>query len=92
MSANALARLAGVAPHTVLNLESGADFRASSMEALESTLRAKGVLFSSKGHVGVKMVWAPGSRPENAQIREAVLGVLNADRATRNQAPFVEID
>jgi len=37
------------------------------------------------------MVWGGQGRPERAEIREAVLAVLNAQRATRGQAPFIDL-
>jgi DNA-binding XRE family transcriptional regulator len=91
MSVNALAKLAGVAPNTVWAIEQGADYKQSSMAALESALRDRGVLFAGP-HVGVKMVWADGTRPASVEVREAVLAVLNASRKAKGQAPFVDLE
>ena len=68
-----LAKLAGVAPNSIWAIERGADFKASTMQALESTLRDAGLLFAP-GRVGVKMHWIQG-RPESAEIRAGVLGL-----------------
>lgn len=39
LSVNALGRLADVAPNSILNIEAGKDFKASTMAALEKTLK-----------------------------------------------------
>lgn len=90
LSLNALAKLAGVATNTVLNIEEGADYKQSSMAALEGALRDRGVLFAGP-HVGLRMQWADGTRPENAAVRESVLAVLNAQRKAKGQAPYIDL-
>ena len=85
-----LAKLAGVAPNSIWAIERGADFKASTMQGLESTLRDAGVLFAP-GRVGVKMHWIQG-RPESAEIRAGVLGIINAERKSRGQAPYVDME
>jgi hypothetical protein len=83
-----LAERAGVALNTVKAVENGAD--CSTMQALEDTLKANGVLFAP-GRVGVKMVW-PNGRPASREVREAALAVLNADRKAKGQAPFIALE
>jgi DNA-binding XRE family transcriptional regulator len=85
-----LAKLAGVAPNSIWAIERGADFKASTMQALESTLRDAGLLFAP-GRVGVKMHWIQG-RPESAEIRSGVLGIINAERKSRGQASYVDME
>ena len=82
--------MAGIATNTVVNIEEGADYKQSSMEALETTLRERGVLFAGE-LVGVRMVWTEGSRPESAQVREAVIDVLNAQRKADGKAPLIDM-
>lgn len=90
LSVNALARAAEVAPNSILNIEDGRDFKASTMEALEAALKAEGVLFAP-GRVGVRMQWE-GQRPSSRETREAVLSILNASRKAKGQAPFVDCE
>ena len=84
-----LAKLAGVAPNSIWAIERGADFKASAMQALES-IRDAGVLFAP-GRVGVKMHWIQG-RPESAEIRAGVLAIINAERKSRGQAPYADME
>jgi transcriptional regulator with XRE-family HTH domain len=82
-----LAKLGGVAPNSIWAIEQGADFKASTMQALESDA---GVLFAL-GRVGVKMHCFQG-RPESAEIRAGVLGIINAERKSRGRAPYVDME
>jgi hypothetical protein len=85
-----LAERAGVALNTVKAAEAGADSRRSTIEELEATFKDHDILFAP-GAIGVKMVWAEGLRPESAEVREAVLFALNAQRKSRGQAPFIDL-
>jgi transcriptional regulator with XRE-family HTH domain len=91
LSVNALAKMAGVAPNSVWNIEDDKDHKASTMLALERALKDEGILFGAKGGVGQRMDWAQG-RLSDPQIRAGVLAVLNAARKSRGQAPFVDME
>ena len=79
-----LATLAGVATGSLNMIENGAEFRSPSMRAIE----AQGMIFEN-GEVAERIVWVNG-RPASREVRDTAMGILNAGRKARGQAPFVD--
>jgi hypothetical protein len=58
------------------------------MRAIEAALEAQGMIFEN-GEVAERIVWVNG-RPASREVRDTAMGILNAGRKARGQAPFVD--
>ena len=90
LSQGELAEISGLARNTVTSIESGAaNYRAGTMALLMAMLISKGAVFRADGEVQIRMKWEE-PKPADAAVRAEVLRILNAQRKSRGEAPFVD--